>query len=276
MGKVLPDNLKDAHRGSRSRPGPGRFVDIHCHCLPGLDDGPATMAEAVALCRALAEDGCTTVIATPHQLGRYDGLNAPSLIRKAVSDLNVALVKQDVPLGVVPGADVRADERISALLDAGGLLTLADLRRHLLLELPAEIFLDLRPLIGELADRGITTIISHPERNAYLMRRPDAVRPWLEKGALLQLTAAGLCGDFGPAVEQAAWHYLETGTAALVATDAHDVDERPPRMSRAFGLITERLAHAVACRVCIANPARVLTGQEIESAAGGVKVGGRN
>lgn len=247
----------------RSRP--TQWTDIHCHCLPGLDDGPGTMADAVALCRALVADGCTAAIATPHQLGRYEGLNPPSRVRGAVHDLNAALLEADVPLAVVPGADVRVDERIPALLDEGQVLTLADGGRCLLVELPHEVFIDLAPLLVQLAERGITAVVSHPERNAFLVHRPDAARPWVEKGALLQVTAASLCGDFGPAVEKAVWHYLATGMAALVATDAHDLVERPPRMSQAFGLIAERLGHAVACRVCIANPAAVLRGADVAS-----------
>ena len=262
-------NISDGVSGGgvgRSRP--TQWMDIHCHCLPGLDDGPGTMADAVALCRALVADGCTTAIATPHQLGRYEGLNPPSRIRRAVHDLNAALLEADVPLAVAPGADVRVDERIPALLDEGQVLTLADGGRYLLVELPHEVFIDLAALLVQLADRSVTAVVSHPERNAFLVSRPEAARPWVEKGALLQVTAGSLCGDFGPAVEKAAWYYLTTGMAALVATDTHDLLERPPRMSQAFGLIAERLGHGLARRVCIASPAAVLTGVDVASVVG--------
>ena len=75
-------------------------VDIHCHCLPGLDDGPATMSEAVALCRALVADGVTTAVATPHQLGRYDLGNSGPEVRKAVATLRETLANECVPLSV--------------------------------------------------------------------------------------------------------------------------------------------------------------------------------
>jgi len=243
-----------------------QWVDIHCHCLPGLDDGPQTMAEALALCRALAAEACTTVIATPHQLGRYEGLNGPHRVREAVSELNATLLEQDVPLAVVSGAEVRVDERIPAMFDAGRLMTLADGGRYLLVELPHEVFIDLRPLLVQLGDRDVSPIVSHPDRNAFLVNRPEAVRPWLEDGAFFQVTAASLCGDYGPDVEQAAWHYLSTGIADLVATDAHDLKGHRPRMSDAYQRITQRLGHAVANRVCITNPAAVLTGGDIVSA----------
>ena len=90
----------------RSRFAADESVDVHCHVLPGLDDGPATMADAVALCRLLAADGVTTVFATPHQLGTYEGANRPATVRAAVADLSAALAEADVPLRVLPGGDV--------------------------------------------------------------------------------------------------------------------------------------------------------------------------
>jgi len=275
MSAPQTDNANAAQGEPLKRGGPAQFVDVHCHCLPGLDDGPGTMAEAVALCRALVADGCATAVATPHQLGRYEGLTPASRIRWAVHDLNAALLEADVPLAVVAGADVRLDGRIPALLDAGRILTLAGGGRYLLVELPDEVFIDISPLLIQLAEREVTAVISHPERHAFLLRRPDAARPWAEKGALFQITAASLCDDFGPEIERAAWYWLEQGMAALVASDAHDLLDRRPRMSQAFGLIAERLGHGVACRACIANPAAVLAGADIPSTTGTIRGAGR-
>src|SRR5262245_50854510 len=83
-----------------------RCVDIHCHCLYDFDDGPGTLEDSIALCRALTLDGITTVIATPHQLGRYDRLNSASMIRRAVSQLASELAERDIPLEIYPGGDV--------------------------------------------------------------------------------------------------------------------------------------------------------------------------
>lgn len=250
-------------------------MDVHCHCLPGLDDGPATVAEAMALCRALAEDGITAVIATPHELGRHEGNGQAAEIRRAVSRLNAALAAEGVPLNVLPGADVRLDERIPALLAAGRLLTLADRGKYLLVELPQEVLIDLRPLIEELALRRVKVIVSHPERHMVLVRQLHAVVPWLEAGAVLQVTAASLLGEFGSAAGRAAWYWLSIGAAALVATDAHDTVGRGPRMSDAIDAIVQRLGHVAAKRVCIDNPLRVLQGEELSARTTGVGLGGR-
>ncbi len=261
------DKLPDAPGSRHERLDSTRCVDIHCHCLPGLDDGPATMTDALELCRALVADGIDTVIATPHQLGRYDGCNSPRAVREVVSALNSALLAEGVPLAVTAGADVRVDERIPGMLSEDLVLTLADGGLYLLLELPHETFIDPAPLLAALAARGVRTVISHPERHETLARRPDLVFPWLAEGALLQLTAGSLLGDFGPAAEAAAWHWLSRRAASLVATDAHNMQGRRPRMSGAIEVITQRLGYAAARRVCFENPIGVLTAQDVAPAA---------
>lgn len=108
----MHDRLTDAQRRRLERSGAAACVDIHCHCLPGLDDGAKTPEEALALCRALVADGVTTVVATPHQLGRYNRRNAAPVVRAAVEALQSQLDEAGVPLTVLAGADIRPDERI--------------------------------------------------------------------------------------------------------------------------------------------------------------------
>src|SRR5947199_9658556 len=83
-----------------------RSADIHCHCLPGVDDGPPSLDDAIALCRAMVADGITTVIATPHQMGRYDRANSAERVREAVEELSAELKDREIPLEVLPGGDV--------------------------------------------------------------------------------------------------------------------------------------------------------------------------
>ena len=134
-----------------------QFVDIHCHCLPDLDDGPETMEDAIALCRALVLDGITQAIATPHQMGCYEGRNDAREIKQAVSDLNRTLVDQGIPLAVSAGADVRVDERMLRMLDDDLIVTLADGKRYILLELPHDTFIDISLLLDMLLSLTITS-----------------------------------------------------------------------------------------------------------------------
>ncbi|GAH02915.1 unnamed protein product, partial [marine sediment metagenome] len=239
------------------------FTDIHCHCLPGLDDGRETMAEALALCGKLVTEGIATVVATPHQLGRFDGCNEAAKVRNATSELNGQLQKAGIRLTVLPGGDVRVDERVCRLLQADRILTLADKGKYILLELPHEIFIDIEPLLTELAGLKVRAIISHPERHNALDSQLRIVLKWLDVGAHLQITASSLLGYWGAEAHRAAWNFLNSGWATLVATDAHDIDGRRPRMRAAFGRISKRLGEDVARLVCIENPSRVVNGQDI-------------
>jgi len=264
MNRIPQNNLTRAQYDRLAQFGVTQCVDIHCHCLPGMDDGPATIIDALALCRALADDGITTVIATPHQLGGYDGRNKATDIRLAVDVLNKVIRSAGISLVVIPGGDVRIDERIARFLEQDEILTLADGGRYLLLELPNKAFIDPGSLIVGLQARGVRVIVSHPERNAFWSGRTSTVSRWIEQGAYLQITAASLLGDFGPVAKRAAWHWLQIGAVALVATDAHNTQTRRPRLSDALEAITARMGCDLARRVCIENPLRVATGQEIE------------
>jgi protein-tyrosine phosphatase len=259
--------LTDVQRRRLERFGAAECVDIHCHCLPGLDDGPATADEALALCRALVADGFTTVVATPHQLGRYDRRNSGTVVRAAVDALRGALSAAGVPLEVLPGADVRLDERILALLNANEVLTVGGMGACLLLELPHETYIDPLPMVRVLAARGLRAIVTHPERHDTVRRRPELVTPWLGAGALLQLTAGSLLGKFGRGAEEAAWKWLAAGSATLVATDSHDAERRPPCMTEAIDAIERRLGANVAKAACVINPLRVLRHRPAPAAA---------
>jgi len=263
MEDSVNGNIIDAENDHFKRHRWEKFNDIHCHCLPGLDDGPATMAESLALCRRLVEEDIATVVATPHQLGRFEGCNESASVREAVRSLNESLRNSDVPLNVVPGGEVRVDERVCQLLRADKILTLADGGRYILLELPYQVFIDIEPLLTEIASMGIHSVISHAERNASLATQHRVLLRWLEHSTHLQITASSLVGDFGLEVQKTAWHFLTSGWVTLVATDAHDIDGRKPRMRAAFERIIARLGKDLAHLVCIENPSRVVNGQDI-------------
>jgi protein-tyrosine phosphatase len=239
------------------------FTDIHCHCLPNLDDGPSTVSEAFILCQGLAAEGIVTVVATPHQIGRFEGLNEAANIREAVHRLNEMLKNKGVPLNILPGSEVYLDERICQFLEEDKIITLADNGRYILLELPCQISIDITPLLKELAVIGVQCIISHAERIAPFVAQRQVVLTWLDHSAHIQITASSLMGDFGPEIQRTAWSFLSSGRAALVATDSHNIDCRRPRMKAAFRRISTRLGKDIAHLVCIENPSRVVNGQDV-------------
>lgn len=213
-------------------------IDMHCHCLPGVDDGAQDWAETEALCAALISEGFNAVVATPHQLGRFDGcVDAPG-IRDRVDELNRWLVERKWPLVVLPGAEIRVDERVPELLEQDCLMTMADEKQVVLIELPFDMFIDIRPLLARLASLNIRAIIAHPERNRELSVRPQRVMEWAEYDPALQVTASSLVGRFGSAVQKAGYALMDLPLLSFVATDAHNTDQRSPCFAEAFDWIS--------------------------------------
>jgi protein-tyrosine phosphatase len=235
-----------------------RSLDAHCHCLPGIDDGPKTEADALALCRLLVRDGFTDVIATPHVLGRYDGFNWANDVRAAVEAWNDVLVRERTPLRVHAGSEVRVDERIPGLLKRDQILTLADQRKYLLLELPTAMALSADAVIGHLAGIDLAVVLAHAERYESLRRDPAAAEAWVERGAILQVNAGSLLEDAGPDSRDAAFFWIEQGWLSLLATDSHNVTSRRPRMSEAVDVLAREFGPQVTRALCIDNPARLL------------------
>ena len=244
---------------------PVSFVDVHCHCLPNLDDGPQSLEEAIALCRSLVADHVATVVATPHQLGYFEDCTRGEVIRQATHVLNAELAARGIDLVVLPGAEVRVDDRIDELLARDEVLTLADAGVHVLLELPWDILIDIEPLLVQFSLRGVHAILAHPERNLPLLRHPQLLQRWLTCGVGLQITAASLLGDWGRRARRAAWELVTQGQRICIATDAHD-ESQPHGMTAAFHTVAARLGSDLAHLVCVENPARVIRGERLAAA----------
>lgn len=238
-------------------------VDIHCHLLPDVDDGPATLERSLELCRALVNDGITTAIATPHQLGRYEGQNLPRDLRFRLAALKNAVAENEIPLAILLGADVRIDHRLTSLLDTDQICSLADNKKYLLLELPHETYIDPRSIVASFKSRERTIIVSHPERHGHVSRNLQLVVPWLAAGGALQVTAGSLLGDFGQAAESAAWRLLESGRVQVIASDAHNTRDRAPRMTEAIDAIADELGESIARIICLENPLRIVMGEPL-------------
>jgi protein-tyrosine phosphatase len=240
------------------------FVDIHCHLIPEIDDGAKSWDESLAMAAMAADDGIATVIVTPHQLGAY-AHNGGDLIRQRTEALQSELDGRGIPLQVLPGADVRIEEGMLEGLRSGDVLTLADRRRHVLLELPHELYFPLDELLGNLRHLGLTGILSHPERNQGLLKRPSLVESLVDRGCLMQVTAGSIVGGMGAGPREMAEWMLTEGLVHFLATDAHGPKARRPLMRRAFERAAELIGDEPAYEICALNPARVARGQEISA-----------
>ncbi len=251
------------------------LIDIHCHILPGIDDGAPDWQEALAMARMAANDGIRTIVATPHQLGGYAD-NRPATIRARCTQFQQLLQQQGIPLRVLPGADVRIEPELAALLRKGDVLTLADNGRYVLVELPHETFFPLDTLIRQLVAIGVRAILSHPERNRAILRRPALVPELFAAGCLMQVTAGSLMGSFGPGIRQFAERLVVEGWVHFVATDAHGQRARRPLLRRAMEHIASLTDEATAWRLCSENPSAVVLGRQLTACPQAPRTSPRN
>jgi protein-tyrosine phosphatase len=203
------------------------MIDLHCHILPGLDDGPPDLEGSLALARAQVDAGVQVVAATPHVLAEYP-VNDSVTIAAAVAELNVSLQRESIPLEVLSGAEIgltRAaeldDDELRALGLGGG--------PWLLVEPPlsaSSAGVDI--ILRHLRERGHRLLIAHPERCPEFQRRPETLRALVRDGMLVQVTAGALVGQFGGPVRRFARTLVDDGLAHVLASDAHDPRRRPP------------------------------------------------
>lgn len=239
------------------------FVDIHCHLLPGIDDGSRSWEESLEMAQQMVDDGTDTVVVTPHQLGNYTATSGQT-IRHRTDQLQQWLNANAVPLRVLPGADVRIDSDMIDRLRSGDCLSLADHRRHVLLELPHELYQPLEPVLEQLDRYGMVGILSHPERNRGIMRQPQVIEPLVQAGCLMQVTADSFVGEFGDEPEQLGRHIVENGWCHFLATDAHGSNKRAPRLRRAFDLAEQLVGLPLAQAMCCDNPRAVAEGRDVD------------
>jgi protein-tyrosine phosphatase len=222
------------------------MLDLHCHILPGVDDGPATLDEALAMARKCAADGITHITATPHcnqslRLMRVD-------ILPHVARFNEELTKAGVPLTVLPGSEIQLNDTRQYLREynAGVYCHLGGGRAFTLLEFnwKAERYpRDAAKLVAWLREQGTTPIIAHPERHGFFRDDPPRLKALVDAGAWIQVTVDSLLGNHGAAPQPAAKHLLRTYAEAVLATDSHNL-RRCSGLSAGFAWVRDHLGEA--------------------------------
>jgi protein-tyrosine phosphatase len=234
------------------------MIDLHCHLLPGIDDGPRTIEESVALARAASAVGTRTIVATPHVSWHYP--NESATIARLTSEVNERLRSEGIALEVVAGAEIamtRADEiepeEIQRLALGSG--------PWILLEPPfSPVATGLDGVVAQLSSAGHRVLLAHPERCPAFQREPETLESLVRAGALGSITAGSLVGRFGSRVRRFAQALVADGLVHNVASDAHDTIKRPPGVhaelaGAGLGELSEWLTEAV--------PAAILNGEEI-------------
>ncbi len=244
-------------------PTPTRMmVDIHCHMIPGIDDGSPSLEVSLDMARMAVNDGIGTVICTPHQLGNFQH-NSGDSIRQQTQQFQIELQKARIPLRVLPGGDVRIEEPMIRGLGDGAVMSLADHRRHVLLELPHELYFPLEPILQNLEAKGMVGILSHPERNRGILQQPELIPTLVDQGCLMQVTAGSLLGSMGKECQELSRSMLLDGLVHFIASDAHGNKLRRPLLRRAFDEVARLTDEATAQDLFVRYPACVAIGKDI-------------
>ncbi len=238
------------------------MIDLHNHLLPGIDDGAPDLETALALARVAVQDGITHLVCTPHiHLGRYD--NTPATIATAKAQFIAGLHRANISLQVASAAEVRFGMELMVGVGQNSIPFLGEWqgKRVLLLELPhGEVPFGAERLTGWLLERNIIPMLAHPERNKSIMRTPSKLKPFIEQGCLLQVTASAVAGHFGVASENLAHQLLEQRLVTILASDAHNLQYRPPKMAEGMEHAARIVGDALAEALVRENPWQIAQG----------------
>jgi len=240
------------------------MIDIHHHLLWGVDDGAKDFETSVAMAKASAADGVTHVVCTPHANGQYT--YDPAVNATKVQELQAKLDAERVPLKIGLGCDFHLsyDNIIDAKTDparfsVNGL-------GYLMVEIPDYgVPPGLTETFYELQLAGLTPVLTHPERNPTLQADQSRLAQWMRGGVLVQVTGDSVTGKMGRAAEKLAHVLLAKRWVHFLATDAHNVSSRPPRLSEARKIVAKKYGVAYADSLVEANPRAVFEGKPFEA-----------
>lgn len=235
------------------------MIDIHCHILPKLDDGPETIEMACEMAETAIAEGVTHVIGTPHanDTHRFD----PALVRSRRDELQARFEGR---LTLATGCDFHMSfDNLQNIRTDAARYTLNQ-KNYLLVEFAAySIPPSMDQALHELQLAGLRPIITHPERNPLLRAQQDRLFQWLRQGCHVQITANALLGKWGAAAQEAAERWLDGGAVHFLASDAHNVTTRPLKLKEAYDLVSKRSGEETASALFVENPLAAFEGRDL-------------
>lgn len=210
------------------------MIDLHCHILPGLDDGAKTWDESLNMARLAVSEGITHILATPHHMNR-NWIHPKATILPLVDELQDRLDQAQIPLTVFPGQEVRLHGEMLESIANDEICFIDEGNRYVLIEFPTpEVPAYAERLFYDMQTRQITPIIVHPERNHAILKDPNILYDFVSKGVLTQVTAASYVGKFGKEIEKVSHQLIEHNLAHFIASDAHNNTNRLFHMKEAM------------------------------------------
>lgn len=238
------------------------MIDIHCHLVPGMDDGPASMDESLAMVRMAVADGIRGAICTPHWHPMF-WPNERSAIVSAVESFRLRLQAESIAFDVWPGSELILDADLDAGLASGRLGTLNG-GSWILLELPGAFMPSgVDGFLQNFLRMGQRIVLAHPERYSFILRDPARLHAWVEMGVSVQITAASLLGRLGPQIASLCRVLLEHRLVHFLASDGHGALNRRPHLSEACRLAGEIAGIDDAVRLTEMHPQSVIRNEPL-------------
>lgn len=239
------------------------MIDLHCHLLPGVDDGPDTLEESVILCKIAVADGITHSVVTPHiHPGRWEN-NAQNIAAQCHA-LQQHLHDKSIALQLGFAGEIRLTDEIIYQVENNQIPFYGEVDGYhiMLLEFPhGHIIPGSEKLVAWLLERNIRPLIAHPERNKQIMKDIGQLQPFVSAGCWLQVTAGSVLGNFGQRAHAVAHELLQEELVTVVASDGHNAQSRRPELRACFDAISEQYGAQVAHELFIGRPAVIVTGQ---------------
>lgn len=238
------------------------MIDVHCHILPGIDDGASDLTESLALLKLAVADGIHRMVATPHiNPGYFD--NTKSTIAEALALLRNAITAQQIPIQIAAAAEIRVTAELMQAFEQGQLPIVGHWQQQqvLLLEFPhSHIPAGSDKLVRWLMQRDVLPMIAHPERNRDVQHDPKVLAPFIRAGCLFQLTASSVLGDLGDRHQGCAEELLRQRLFTVMATDSHNVLRRPPKLAAAKNAVIQITDEQYAIDLVQQHPAMLTSG----------------
>ncbi|MBO0991450.1 tyrosine-protein phosphatase [Bacillus sp. SD088] len=239
------------------------MIDIHCHILPGVDDGASHYTDSLLMAKQAVSEGIHTIIATPHHMNGHF-LNTKADIMVKVKELNEYLQAEQIDLEILPGQENRIYGEIMEDYEAGEILRLGDTSHYLFIELPTNhVPRYTEQLCFDIQMKGLIPVIVHPERNTELIEHPNKLYQLVKNGAASQVTAGSLTGYFGKKIQKFSFDLIENNLTHFLASDAHNTTTRGFKMAEAVDLVESKYGLDYV-DLFLQNAEVILDGQDID------------
>lgn len=242
------------------------MIDLHCHILPGIDDGSMSLSESLVMAQSASAGGTSAIVATPHYFNEFQNPEPvdKKTVTKLFNELKASFEKNNAPVSLYLGAEQYGVNNLEKIIDDGELITIND-SRYLLIEFSLDDDIErAKYVLSELESYDIVPILAHPERYDFILEQPQRIYWFLQHGCLLQVNKGSITGKFGSEAEHISHWLLRERMAHVVASDSHGPYQRTADMSEAFEYVCYSCGDSYADRLFYVNPKRIIKNKTVE------------